>query len=138
MWYLRKDSMPKKDRKVSKNIVDRTYDAIKKQITLDTFQTKDLFKFTVLAMKLVDEIPNATGPEKKDLVLTLANRIVEDIPGLDEDEVWLLQNSIDLIVPGAIDQIIAGSKGQLGLNASPVQFTSCFGRRRAQPAKRRK
>ena len=128
--------MPKKgkSRAASQDIFDETYDAIKAQIDLKTFKSTDLLKFATLAMNLVEKFPQLSGPEKKDLVLRLANRVATEIPHLDEGELAALQSGIDLVLPAAIDYIVAASKGQLDLNKIQAQFSSCFPCRKSKKA----
>lgn len=120
--------MPKKSksRAVSQDIFDETYDAIKAQIDLKTFKAADVVKFAALAMRLVEKYPQLSGPEKKDLVVRLATQLVAEIPNLSPDDLAALEAAVSLILPPAIDYIIAASKGQLDLNGAQQQFSSCF------------
>ena len=120
--------MPKKtkSRAVSQDIFDETYDAIKAQIDLKTFKAADLVKFAALAMRLVEKYPQLSGPDKKDLVVRLATRLVSEIPNLAPDDLAAIEAAITLVLPPAIDYIIAASKGQLDLNVVKQEFSGCF------------
>ncbi len=120
--------MPKKSRDASPQLLDEVYDSIKQQIDLKTFQAKDLVHFATLAMRLVEGYPQLSGPEKKNLVIQLANRLVAEIPNISQEDLAIFQSAISLILPSAIDYIIAASKGQLDLNITlPPELSGCFG-----------
>lgn len=120
--------MPKKtkSRAVGQDVFEQAYDAIREQIDLKTFKAADLLKFATLAMRLAEKYPQLSGPDKKDLVIRLAKRLVSEIPDLAADDLSVLESAIELVLPSAIDYIIAASKGQLDLNVVKQQFSGCF------------
>ena len=113
--------MPKKA--ISKDVFDQAYDQVTQQIKSRQFRAADIVPFAVLAMQIVEKFPNLSGPDKKDLVIRLAQRLVDDYVPQKEEEI--VRAAVDALLPAVIDQIVAASKGQLKLNLAKVR--GCFG-----------
>ena len=109
-------------RDVSQDVFDKAYAAVQRKIKDRKFTAADVVPFAVLGMQVVEKL-EVSGPEKKDLVVRLAQRLVQDyVPEEEQDNIEL---AVSTLLPGAIDQIVAASKGQLNLNLGSLK--GCFG-----------
>lgn len=105
------------------DIFTQAYDKIKSQIEGRTFKASDLIHFATIAMQIVETYPSLSGPAKKDLVVRLAVRLVEDF--VPDEQKQALLDAINLLLPAVIDQIVAATKGQLGINIENFFKTRC-------------
>ena len=118
--------MPKsKSKPRSVTLFEQVYEAIIAEIDERDFTAADLMHFATLAIQLVDKYPELSGPAKKDMVVRLAERIVQDyVPEEEKDTVLA---AVRLLLPGIIDTVIAATKGQLGINLKKkLNSCSCF------------
>ena len=76
------------------------------------------------AMQIVENAKEMTGPEKKELVLNILKEVVRKQRSIVEDEKQILYMMIDQLVPGAVDLVVAGANGELGINEAEIR--SCL------------
>lgn len=116
--------MPSKSKSKSKRstavvadpIFDACYERLKARVNGEDFSSSDIIIFAVQGMQVVERYPQLTGPEKKQYVIRLAKRIVNDLSKIEESERAALLLAIDMLLPSMIDQVVAASRGQLDLN----------------------
>ena len=65
------------------------------------------------AMAAVEQRKTLSGPEKREAVIALVTRFVDEVPG---DGGAALQASVRFLLPPLIDAIVAASRGQLDIN----------------------
>ena len=84
-------------------------------------------QFAILGMQIVEQYPALTGSEKKALVIRLAHKVIEDLDGISDEDRDNYQLAIDLLLPGAIDLIVAASKGvyELGQQLGAKCWAKC-------------
>ena len=90
----------------------------------------DPASFTVLVMAVIQLVEKTQqgGQQKKDLAIEVVKEVIKDIPMSEADRA-IVQASVDTLLPGLIDGIVAAGNGQLfekaerGLKAC---FTFCF------------
>lgn len=76
----------------------------------DGFQFKDIMDAVPTAMEIVGGFQGLTGPQKKEKVLQIVDRLLDktDLPGPD----WLTKKAIMWFLPSVIDKLVAAAKGQ--------------------------
>lgn len=140
--------MPSKSKSKSKSkrstvavpdpIFEMCYERLKARINGDDFSSSDIIIFAVQGMQVVERYPQLTGPEKKQYVIRLAKRIVNDLAKIEEVDRAALLLAIDMLLPSMIDQVVAASRGQLDLNKIGKRCGSfwrgCCGKSDAQNA----
>lgn len=89
---------------------------------------------TGVVMEVVEKEQSLEGNDKKVVVVNILKEIVRLSPSIKEEEKDLLYMSIDNLVPGAIDLIVAGASGQLNINIQPLlSKCGCFGAPKQPP-----
>lgn len=73
------------------------------------------------AMQIVDKQKEMTGLQKKNLVINIIKEVVRNQKSIKKDEKQMIYIMIDQLVPGAIDLIVAGANGELGINENEVK-----------------
>jgi len=102
------------------------YNTISQTIHSGSLSIENLILITGNIMTMVEQIPNLSGPEKKDLVLSVLNQLIADVP---DPQIRVELQLADKILPYVIDIVVAASKGQLGLNIQQAVQTvksGCF------------
>lgn len=91
---------------------DRIYNAVRASIVDKKLTGGRITIMITTAMSAVERLGNLSGPEKKDLVLHVLDRIVDEIP-VEESEKDAICAALAL-APFVIDSIVSAAKGQLG------------------------
>lgn len=80
-----------------------------KVLFTDGFQAKDIWDAIPIAMEMVESVGGLTGPEKKEKVLLIAEKLMDDVdlPGWD----WLTKKAILWALPSLIDKLCDAAKG---------------------------
>ena len=100
-------------------IVDALYDQIKERIVLKDIKASNAMLLLTFTMAAVEKQKQLSGPEKKEVVVSLVGRLVGEIPGDIEDKL-ALQAAVELILPPLIDTLVAATRGKLDLNKDGV------------------
>lgn len=66
-------------------------------------------------MESAERFRDISGPQKKEVVVNVLDKLVEEIPATQDDKP-AIQYSIKLLLPNIIDSIVSATKGQLDLN----------------------
>lgn len=93
----------------------QVYDKIKQMILNKTFTSANWISLVVMAMELVEALPKLKGVEKRNLVVDLVTRLVQEVPMPEHDRI-LLTSLLASSLPPIIDTIVQGSLGQLAIN----------------------
>lgn len=119
--------MPKASRAIDDGLFDKAYAQLWKAIDKKKVSTTDVMQFAVLGMQIVEQYPQLTGSDKKQLVIRLAHKVVADLDGIEDEDRANYQLAIDLLLPSAIDLIVSASKGayQLGEQLTAKCFAKC-------------
>jgi hypothetical protein len=72
-------------------------------------------------MVFVENVEELTGMQKKQLVLAAIDKIIEESFPDDHPEYALLETSLKLIIPFAIDKLVYADQGGLGLHPKIVK-----------------
>lgn len=95
---------------------DRIYDAVKAAVGARRVTVASVTIMITTAMVEAEKITALTGPQKKELVLHVVGRFVDEIPAGQEDKA-AIGSAVALLGPALIDTVVAASKGQFGINA---------------------
>ena len=76
-------------------------------------------------MAAVERTKNMSGPEKKEAVVFVITRLVDEIPVEQEDKA-AIQSAVRLLLPGLVDSIASAAKGQLDINKIAQQTGNCW------------
>ena len=115
------------------DVFDHAYQLVSDKIKdIKDWTAIDVMMLAVIGMQVTDEYPALKGAEKKELVIRLAKKVVKEMRmPKDERRQWLL--AIDILLPGAINQIVAAANGQLaigsaaGTGGAAQSGRGCFG-----------
>ena len=111
------------------DIFAQAYDELTARIKDRQFKASDLIHLATVGMEIAETYVGLSGPQKRDLVVRLVERLIQDYAPEESQE--LLLSSTQLLLPSIIDQIVAASKGQLGLNLDQLIKSGgcgCFGK----------
>lgn len=103
----------------------QVYEKIKHMIVNTTFTSANWISLVVMAMELVEALPKLKGVEKRNLVVDLVTRLVQEVPMPEHDRI-LLTSLLQSALPAIIDTIVQGSLGQLAINLAQDAAASCF------------
>jgi hypothetical protein len=113
----------------AKRYADQIYAAVKASIGTRRVTVASVTIMITTAMVEVEKITTLTGPEKKELVLHVVGRLVDEIP-LDQEDRAVIRSAVMLFGPAIIDTIVAASKGQFNINVGqlgPAPGNGCCG-----------
>ena len=112
---------------------DKLYNKIKTTINYtDISDLKEIqfwFNLGKDLAEMVDKYKNIEGPQKKNLVINVLNKIINDqelIPNLDVDDRKKIIEMINTALPITLDLIIQATKGEIKINKK--SFIDCFKR----------
>ena len=81
----------------------------------DGFQFADVYMVIRLGMEFAELFDDLTGSEKKDIAVTLINKVIDlvNIPWIPD---VLVDPFLKMLVPAAIELVIDTSKGEVSVN----------------------
>ena len=88
---------------------------VKKAVDLQTITPESIFKMLMSVMGLVERQKQLSGPQKKQAVIDVVNRLVDEIPAEAEEKAAIM-SAIQLLLPSLIDTIVSVSLGELDIN----------------------
>ena len=94
---------------------DAVYNAVKTAIGTGRVTVASVMIMITTAMVEVEKFTALTGPQKKQLVIHVVDRLIEEIPATQEDKA-AIKSAVDLFMPCVVDTVIAVSKSQLAIN----------------------
>lgn len=108
--------------------VDKIFNTSKKTIGNITDKKLDLglvIQWGSIIMQAVEKYPELSGADKKDLVIIVLKRLVEEFD-IGESEGEIIDILIDNAMPIVIDLVVSASKGELGLNKISMKIKKFF------------
>jgi hypothetical protein len=87
------------------------YDKLKAIIHEKEVSASNIMSIVASAMRIVDSFGDLSGPQKKEIVIGLIKKIVDDLP-LKVGDKDSIQAFIDFTLPTVIDNIISATKGK--------------------------
>ncbi len=98
-----------------KSLVDSLYDQVLSHIRSKQIKVRDLVVIATKAMELVQKVPELTGSERKNIVIDVVVKIVDDSNLLSgEDEAAALM-FIEMTLPTLIDTVVNAYKKHIDL-----------------------
>ena len=101
-------------------LVNTVLDELKGIIVGKKITESSMIIVCVAAMKIVDQVPKLTGPDKKQIVLLVLKKLVSQ-----GDNQAVLLNVINNVMPVAIDTLISVDKKKIRLHVRKV-FNCCI------------
>jgi hypothetical protein len=108
------------DQKTEKSLADILYEQVKKSFTTAP-TAANVVNLITATMMAAEKLPKISGPAKKELVTSVVDRFVGEIPD-SVDAKPVIKASVVLLLPSIVDTIVSAAKGQLDINAAK---TSC-------------
>ena len=108
----------------AKQNADKLYDAIKASIGTQSISVASVIIMITTAMVEVEKITSLTGPQKKELVIHVIGRLIDEIPSNQEDKA-AIKSAFVLFAPSIIDTIVAASRGKYNLNLASRTKKGC-------------
>ena len=106
--------------------VDQVYDGVKEMLKDKQIELSELVVILAPTMELIERLDeDKSGIEKKNVLLTVFKRVIND-SNLDDEKKKNLLHGCDHVIPPMIDTIITASKGDLKLNININQIKSCL------------
>lgn len=116
---------------MDKDYSAKLYDQIKSTINYtdisDLREIEFWFNLGKDLAEMVDKYKNMEGPQKKESVIIVLNKIINDqelIPYLDEKDRKKITEIINTAIPITLDLIIQATKGEIKINKK--SFIDCF------------
>lgn len=94
------------------DLAEQVYDQVRRTFG-GRVTAANVVLLVTLAMTAAEKAAAASGPQKKDLVLAVVNRLVDELAGADDRD--SIKLAVGLLAPGIIDGVVAAAKGQLDL-----------------------
>lgn len=94
---------------------DDLFDQAQKIVEKRGLNMKNIVFIVTHLMQVVEKMEGLSGPDKKELVIDVIDKIIE-ISDLDDELKSSLQTFIDSTLPSTIEVIVSASKNQLNLN----------------------
>ena len=100
-----------KDVSEVESIVDQVYDNIKTMIVNKQFNVSSFVMLITMVMQALEQLPQLTGPEKKDVAIKVIKKLILEIPipGIDSEAAGVI---IDTSLNTTIDFIISAANGE--------------------------
>lgn len=96
---------------------DDLYDAVKERFLSGKVKPTNIINIITFVMTLVERKQGLSGPEKKELVISLVEHfLAEATKGSSDEEKLALQAAVQLLLPPMIDSIVSATRGQLDIN----------------------
>lgn len=105
--------------------VNQVYDNIKTMITNKQFNASSFVTLVTMVMQVLGQLPQLTGPQKKDVAIQVITRLVQEIPipGIDQATATALINTT---LSKMIDFIVAAANGQFNFTQVVEEVKGCF------------
>jgi hypothetical protein len=103
---------------------DLCYNEIKNGIQGE-LKTSNVIIIMMRCMEVVEKYKTLNGIEKRDLVLRIMIKLVEDFEN-DQDEKEALRLLIKTMGPSMVDSLILASKGKFQINLKKCKFKCCI------------
>lgn len=121
-------------------LYDLAYDRFKKLTEGRKIDAGNIIVFVTLAMEIANQFTEFQGFEKKELVLELMDRLVDEMP-MDEEDRQIIQTHFKVTLERTIDILISAAGGRLELGdevSQPVGCFPCFGVRSKKKKRKNK
>lgn len=118
---LRVSINPKFD---SDKLVERVYRAVKHTFT-HKISPANIMEVVTEAMMAVEKINGASGVQKKEVVMSVLEKLVDEIPASDGAK-NAIESAVQLIGPAAIDAIVSASNGKYNFGHIVKATSGCF------------
>ncbi len=105
-------------------LATKAFEELKSMIVGKDLDLANIVIVASSAMKIVEHIKELDGPQKKQMVVELVNRIVDEL--VPEDKQDALKLFIQFTLPTVIDQVIAATKGKMDINVITKKASGCF------------
>ncbi len=103
--------------------VDQLYDQLSKMIGKNgNITTVNITSVAVSLMKIVEKYPQLTGEDKKNMVIMVLKKFIEEFVH-DEEEKVLLECIIETVLPSMVDMFISLDKNIESI--AKKKFASC-------------
>lgn len=98
---------------VTAALIDQACAAVQKAIATKQITAATIMSLLTTAMTEVEKIAGLTGAQKKELVVQVVDRLIDEIPGSTDKSA--IKAAADLLLPGVIDVVVDAANGNLGL-----------------------
>jgi hypothetical protein len=95
-----------------KNFVNKVYDEYKELVTTLNVTENNFILVITKCLERVNKIKNLSEQDKYDVAILIINKLVDEVPGTDENDKYYLRN----MVPSLVNIVLDASKGKLKLN----------------------
>lgn len=105
-------------------VVDGIYENVLGMVEAKDVKAANIISIAALTMKLVEQVPGLTGQQKKDIVIEVIKKLIDETP-LSDEEVAAVNLVVDVTLPIVIDTIVSASRGELNLNEHLNSMKKC-------------
>ena len=104
-------------------IVDQVYAAVKHSITHKISPANVIIVITV-AMQTVERVKGATSVQKKEVVLAVVERLVDEID--DSETRSAVSVAVQMLAPSIIDAVVSAANGKIDIGHAVKQTKNCL------------
>lgn len=109
-------------------IVSKIFDSIKDSVVKRTVMPELIMNILTGVMELVEMVKpgegkTLSGPAKKNIVLQVVDKVIEELaPPETQEQLHLI---CKVVLPGAVDAIVAATKHQFAINMQKIKEKGC-------------
>lgn len=110
---------------ISQEDIDNLIKDLSKIISDKKVTTANILSVITQLMVAAAKYPNLSGSQKKELVIYVTRKFIEDSKDLDENTKLELLTMFDTIIPTAIDLLVAASKSKFAFKIKKKLLSCC-------------
>lgn len=111
---------------ITEHYVDKLTKEIQNIITDDGITTENISSIMLSLMVIVDQYPNLTGIQKKQIILAVLKKYVLDNFNNDSEECIDLLHVIETVLPNTINLMISIDKGEVAIRLRKNSMMTCL------------
>lgn len=100
---------------IEQKLADQVYDRVNAAIEAKHLTIVSITTLIATAMAEAEKITTLNGEQKKELVVHVVSRLVDEMPA-DQEDREAIRATAAVMMPSIIDAIVAAASGQFGIN----------------------
>lgn len=106
-------------------LTDQIHEEVRASIVNKKFGPNNIIVLVTIVMQIVEKLGALTGPEKKEVAISVISRLIMEIP-MGENDRATIKMIVDTTLSKTIDYIIMAANGELDFGAMAEQVKKIF------------